>query len=94
MQDRQFMGRMIHVTDLGRRRSGITNGTSWVVPHEDLDSNVATRNIMIELPSHVDRLCGDEPFLAVHYYFLSDANTIDPQYGVRQECESWFSIVV
>ena len=84
---------MLNVTDFGRRRSGITNGTSLVVPHEDIDSNAVTKTALIELPLHVNRYCNDEPYLAVHYFFLSDADTVEPQYGVRQECESWFSIV-
>ena len=91
--DLQYIGRMLNITDLGRSRSGITNGTSLVVPYEDIDSNAVTKTALIELPSHVGRYCHDEPYLAVHYYFLSDAGTAEPQYGVQQECESWFSIV-
>ena len=87
------MGHNLVCTGFGRKESGITNGRTFIVPSEDLKEESEQRTVLLELTSQASQYDLEGVFLACNFYLLTDSGKDQPQYGSKQDLETWFPVV-
>ena len=81
------------IVEYGRGDSGIAKERNVVIPYEDLNEGNEIKSIIVELSSRIQRYDITGLYISCRFYFLIDSNGDIPQYGVRQNFESWFEIL-
>ena len=92
-QEAQQLSKLIVIEDFSRRKSGLTDGHAISIPYEDLEQgHREVKSVLVTLknPHHDIDLQG--LYLAIQFFFITDANEKFPQYAVKQDYEYWFSI--